>query len=38
MAQWIPACPADGIDPEDVVPFQHAGQDYAIYRSPDDRY
>ena len=22
MAQWIAACEADGIDPEDVIPFE----------------
>ena len=38
MAQWIAACQADDIDPEDVIPFEHDGNDYAIYRSPDDAY
>jgi 3-phenylpropionate/trans-cinnamate dioxygenase ferredoxin subunit len=38
MAQWIAACAAGDIDPEDVVPFDHGGRAYAIYRSPDDRY
>jgi 3-phenylpropionate/trans-cinnamate dioxygenase ferredoxin component len=38
MTQWIAACGADEVDPEDVVPFQHEGVDYAIYRSPDDEY
>ena len=28
----------DDVDPEDVIPFEHDGQDYAIYRSPDDEY
>ena len=38
MTQWIAACEADDIDPEDVIPFTRGGQDYAIYRSPDDVY
>ena len=38
MAQWIAACEADDIDPEDVIPFEHGGSDYAIYRSPEDVY
>ena len=38
MAQWIAACGTDEIDPEDVIPFEHDGHDYAIYRSPDGRY
>ena len=38
MAQWIAACQAGDVDPEDVIPFEHDGSDYAIYRSPDDAY
>ena len=38
MAEWIAACQADDVDPEDVIPFEHDGQDYAIYRSPGDEY
>ena len=38
MPQWIAACAADDIDPEDVIPFTRDGSDYAIYRSPDDVY
>jgi 3-phenylpropionate/trans-cinnamate dioxygenase ferredoxin subunit len=38
LPEWIAACAADDIDPEDVIPFEHAGRDYAIYRSPDDTY
>ncbi|MGH3410383.1 MAG: MocE family 2Fe-2S type ferredoxin [Streptosporangiaceae bacterium] len=38
MAQWIAACQADDIDPEDVIPFTHDGKDYAIYRSQADAY
>jgi 3-phenylpropionate/trans-cinnamate dioxygenase ferredoxin component len=38
MTQWIQACTVDDIDPEDVIPFQHNGIDYAIYRSPDDDF
>jgi 3-phenylpropionate/trans-cinnamate dioxygenase ferredoxin component len=35
---WIPAVDVDDVDPEDVVPFTHDGVDYAVYRSPDDRF
>ena len=38
MPEWIAACPADEVDPEDVIPFEHGGRDYAIYRSPEDAY
>jgi len=38
MAEWIAACAAGDIDPEDVIPFDHGGRAYAIYRSADDRY
>ena len=38
MSQWIAACDVDDVDEEDVVPFQHAGLDYAIYRSPDGEF
>jgi 3-phenylpropionate/trans-cinnamate dioxygenase ferredoxin component len=38
MAQWIAACATGGIDREDVIPFDHDGNAYAIYRSPDDAY
>ena len=36
--QWIDACAADEVDPEDVIRFDHAGRTYAIYRTEDDRY
>ena len=38
MAQWVAACAADDIDPEDVMPFEHEGNDYALYRSPDGTF
>ncbi|MPY81102.1 MAG: Rieske 2Fe-2S domain-containing protein [Actinophytocola sp.] len=38
MTQWIAACGVDDVDEEDVLPFQHDGVDYAIYRSPDDTF
>jgi 3-phenylpropionate/trans-cinnamate dioxygenase ferredoxin subunit len=38
MPQWIAACAADDVDPEDVVPVDHDGHAYAVYRSPDDTY
>ncbi len=38
MSKWVVVCGLDDIDREDVVPFEHDGCLYAIYRSPDDRY
>ncbi len=38
MTDWIRACPADEIEPEDVIRFDHAGRTYAVYRSPSDSY
>ncbi len=35
MAEWIVVCALDDLDPEDVMPFDHAGQRYAVYRDPD---
>jgi 3-phenylpropionate/trans-cinnamate dioxygenase ferredoxin component len=32
---WIPVCPLDDIDPEDLVRFDHGGRSFAIYRDPD---
>ena len=37
MAQWIEVCATDDIEAEDVMRFDHAGQTFAIYRSPDDQ-
>ncbi len=36
MGEWIAACAADDVDAEDVIPVEHDGRDYAIYRSADD--
>ena len=38
MTTWIDACAADDIEAEDVIRFDHAGQSFAIYRSPDDEF
>lgn len=38
MSEWIEVCAADEIEEEDVLRFDHAGQTYAIYRSPEDKY
>ena len=38
MSDWIDACAADDIDQEDVIRFDHGGQTFAIYRSPEDSY
>jgi 3-phenylpropionate/trans-cinnamate dioxygenase ferredoxin subunit len=38
LAQWIAACAAGDIDREDVIPFDHDGRAYALYRSRGDQY
>ncbi|TGB14738.1 Rieske 2Fe-2S domain-containing protein [Streptomyces sp. MZ04] len=38
MPEWIAVCGVDDIDLEDVVPFRHEGNDYAVYRSPDNTF
>ena len=38
MADWIDACDADDIEPEDVIRFDHGGRTFALYRTEDDRY
>lgn len=35
---WVEVCDADGIEPEDVLRFDHGPRTLAVYRSPDDRY
>jgi 3-phenylpropionate/trans-cinnamate dioxygenase ferredoxin subunit len=35
MPNWIVACNAGDIEPEDVMRFDHGGRTFAIYRSPD---
>ena len=38
MPNWIAVCDRDEIDEEDVMRWDHGGQTYAIYRSPDDEF
>jgi 3-phenylpropionate/trans-cinnamate dioxygenase ferredoxin subunit len=38
MSEWVEVCAADDIEEEDVIPFDHGGRTYALYRSPDDEY
>ena len=38
MSNWVEACAVGDIDLEDLIGFKHQGEDYAIYRSPDDKY
>lgn len=35
---WVEVCAEDDIDEEDVMRFDHEGQTYAIYRSPEDTF
>lgn len=38
MTNWVKACAVDEVDEEDVVPFEHDGRDYAIYRGDGDEF
>jgi 3-phenylpropionate/trans-cinnamate dioxygenase ferredoxin component len=38
MSKWVVACGVDDVDEEDVIPFEHDGNQYAIYRSPDGQF
>ncbi len=38
MSEWIEACGADEVDAEDVIGVEIGGEQYAVYRSPDDEY
>lgn len=38
MTEWIDACGVDDVEAEDVIRFDHAGQTFAIYRSPEDAW
>ena len=38
MSDWVDACAADEIEPEDVIRFDYGGRTFAIYRSPHDEY
>ena len=35
---WIAVCGVDEIDEEDVIRFDHDGQTFAVYRSPDGTF
>lgn len=35
---WVEVCAQDDIDEEDVMRFDHEGQTYAMYRSPEDTF
>ena len=38
MPNWVDACAADDIEPEDVTRFDHAGRTFAIYRTEDGKF
>lgn len=38
MSQWIEVCSVGDIEEEDVMRFDHQGQTFAVYRSPDDQF
>jgi 3-phenylpropionate/trans-cinnamate dioxygenase ferredoxin subunit len=35
---WVQACLVDDVEEEDVIRFDHDGQTFAIYRSPEDTF
>lgn len=38
MPNWIEACGAEDIEPEDVRAFNHGHETYAIYRTEDGKF
>ena len=38
MTTWVQACHADDIESEDIIAFEHDGEQFAIYRSDDDEF
>lgn len=38
MSNWVEVCGTDEIDAEDLIRFDHDGQTYAVYRSPEDTF
>ena len=38
MATWTRACATGDIDLEDLIRFDHGGQSFCIYHSPDDTF
>ena len=38
MTTWVAACQVDDIESEDIIPFEHGGDEFAIYRSDDDEF
>lgn len=38
MTDWVDACAADEIEPEDVMRWDHGGRSFALYRSPEGAF
>lgn len=38
MSQWVEACGADDVEPEEVIRFDHQGRTFCVFRSPEDEY
>jgi 3-phenylpropionate/trans-cinnamate dioxygenase ferredoxin subunit len=38
MTAWIEVCAVNAIAEEDVKKFDHSGETFAVFRSPDDQY
>lgn len=38
MSDWIDACAIEDIEEEDLIRFDHGGQTFAIYQSPNNEF
>lgn len=38
MSDWIKACNASDIEPEDVIRFDHGDRTFAVYRTSDGKF
>jgi len=38
MSEWIEACGAEEVDAEDVIAVELGGDQYAVYRSPENAF
>ena len=38
MGTWVRVCSMDGIEPDDLIRFDHGGCTFVVIRSPEDEY
>jgi 3-phenylpropionate/trans-cinnamate dioxygenase ferredoxin subunit len=38
VGEWVRACGVDDVEDEDLIRFDHAGNIYAIYKSPEGEF